>query len=58
LGLSLSAAGVLKGSVIDERTAVEAGKAAMAEATPLSKNAYKVPIFETLVKRAVLATVS
>ena len=32
----------------------EAGSAALDGATPLSGNAYKVPMFEALVKRAIL----
>jgi len=47
---------MLKGNVIDEEKAKEAGIIAMKEATPLSMNAYKIPIFETLIKRALLAT--
>ena len=31
------------------------GRAAMAGSVPLSKNAYKLPIFETLVRRAIMA---
>jgi xanthine dehydrogenase YagS FAD-binding subunit len=34
--------------------AAEAGRAALAGATPLTKNAYKLPLFETLVRRAIL----
>jgi hypothetical protein len=30
----------------------------MANATPLSGNAYKLPLFETLVRRAILVTIA
>lgn len=46
----------LEGNEINEEIALLAGKEAMLTATPLSQNAYKVPIFETLIKRAVLIT--
>ncbi len=48
------AAGKIEGQSIDENTATAAGEAAMANATPLSGNAYKVPVFKTIVKRAIL----
>jgi xanthine dehydrogenase YagS FAD-binding subunit len=50
----------LAGKAINEETARSAAKAALHDATPLSENAYKLPIFETLVRRAILgaATVS
>ena len=50
--LSEPAMKVVKGQVINEELASAAGKAAMAMATPLDKNAYKVPIFEAIIKRA------
>ena len=40
-----------------EQTARDAASAALVGAAPLSKNAYKLPIFETLVRRAILAAV-
>jgi len=40
---------------LDEAVAREAGRAALDGATPLSKNTYKLPLFETLVRRAILA---
>jgi xanthine dehydrogenase YagS FAD-binding subunit len=43
------------GKFIDEDVARAAGSAALAGAAPLTRNAYKLPIFETLVRRAVLA---
>jgi len=45
---------ILVGRHVDEAAAGEAGRAALTGATPLSKNAYKLPLFETLVRRAVL----
>jgi xanthine dehydrogenase YagS FAD-binding subunit len=45
---------VLSGRRIDESVAAAAGKAAVEGATPLSKNAYKLPLFEALVRRAIL----
>ncbi len=55
--LSEPAMKVVKGKIINEESATAAGKAAMADATPLSQNAYKIPIFETIIKRALLALV-
>jgi xanthine dehydrogenase YagS FAD-binding subunit len=43
------------GKRVSEDAANAAGRAALAGAAPLSKNAYKLPIFETLVRRAILA---
>lgn len=56
--VSESAIETIEGQVLSQETATAAGKAAMANATPLSQNAYKVPIFETIIKRALMATVS
>jgi xanthine dehydrogenase YagS FAD-binding subunit len=55
--LSEPAMKLVKGKVISEELASSAGKAAMEKATPLSQNAYKVPIFETIIKRALLKLV-
>lgn len=44
----------LIGRHIDEAVAAQAAQAALAGATPLAGNAYKVPLFETLVRRALL----
>jgi xanthine dehydrogenase YagS FAD-binding subunit len=41
--------------VVDERTARAAARAALSGASALTKNEYKLPIFETLVRRAVVA---
>ncbi len=51
------AARLLEGKSLDESTAMAAGELSMKGATPLSGNAYKVPIFKTIVKRAILKTV-
>ncbi len=44
----------LNGQAITEKTARAAARAAMRGATPLSENNYKIPIFETLIRRAIL----
>ena len=49
---------VLTGKRIDEGVAAEATHAALEGATPLSKNAYKLPLFETLIRRAILKVVA
>jgi xanthine dehydrogenase YagS FAD-binding subunit len=46
---------VLRGQPVTEALAREAAKAAVAKATPLSKNAYKVPVLEAVVRRTILA---
>lgn len=52
--VSHDAAEALVGKAIDERSAQAAGDAAVARATPLSENDYKVQIARTAVKRAIL----
>jgi xanthine dehydrogenase YagS FAD-binding subunit len=52
--VSPAAAIALRGKSITELTAQHAGEAAVAEATPLSDNEYKVQLAQTAVKRAVL----
>ncbi len=49
-----AAEAALTGKRIDESTAAQAARAALSSATPLSKNGYKVPLLETLVRRAIL----
>ena len=44
----------LTGADINEETARAAARAAVADATPLAKNAYKVPIFEAIIRRTIL----
>ncbi|MEK6782227.1 MAG: FAD binding domain-containing protein [Bacteroidota bacterium] len=51
------AAKMLLGKSIDEAIAKSAGEASMKGATPLAGNAYKVPIFKTIVRRAILKTI-
>lgn len=45
----------LAGKPLSEQTARAAAAAAVQGATPLSQNAYKIPIFETVVRRTILA---
>lgn len=47
----------LGGKPIDDVLAREAAKASLKDARPLSNNAYKLPIFETLIRRTILAAV-
>jgi xanthine dehydrogenase YagS FAD-binding subunit len=54
---AVEAAKSLKGKSINESLAASAGEASMKGATPLANNAYKVPIFKSIVKRAILKTV-
>jgi xanthine dehydrogenase YagS FAD-binding subunit len=46
---------ILHGKRVSEGVAREAARAAVAGATPLAKNAYKVPVLETVVRRTILA---
>ena len=46
---------ILAGNPINEDTARAAAKAALQGATPLRNNSYKLPIFETIVRRTILA---
>ena len=46
---------LLTGQTISEELARSAARAAVADATPLSKNAYKVPILEAVVRRTILS---
>ncbi|MEY4177191.1 MAG: 4-hydroxybenzoyl-CoA reductase subunit beta [Planctomycetota bacterium] len=52
---TVAAAALLRGRSIDETVAEAAGQAAVADATPLSQNAYKVQLAKVAVKRAILA---
>jgi xanthine dehydrogenase YagS FAD-binding subunit len=49
------AAAALEGKTPDEQAATRAAEAAVKGAKPLSKNAYKVRLVKTAVKRAILA---
>ena len=53
-----SAEAALIGKRIDEKAAAQAAHAALDGAVPLTKNAYKLPLFEALVRRAILNAVS
>ena len=46
---------LLVGKTLTEDLARQAAEAAVAAATPLSKNRYKVPILEAVVRRTILA---
>jgi xanthine dehydrogenase YagS FAD-binding subunit len=46
---------LLVGKPLTEELARQAASAAVAGATPLSKNGYKVPVLETVVRRTILA---
>ena len=50
-----AAEAALAGVRIDGNVAAAAAEAALAGATPLSQNAYKLPLLSTLVRRAILA---
>jgi xanthine dehydrogenase YagS FAD-binding subunit len=52
--LAAEAAEYLTGKTINEDVAAEAGKIAVAQAKPLSRNAYKVQLARVAVKRAIL----
>jgi xanthine dehydrogenase YagS FAD-binding subunit len=45
----------LEGRKVDPATAAEAARVAIEGATPLSRNAYKVQVLETVVRRTILA---
>ena len=48
----------LVGQRIDQTIAAQAARAALDGATPLSKNAYKLPLFEALVRRTIVQAMS
>jgi xanthine dehydrogenase YagS FAD-binding subunit len=48
----------LQGKAVDENTAREAAKAALAEALPLEHNQYKLPLFEAVIRRAIVMAAS
>jgi len=50
-----AAAAALEGKRVDETSAAQAGEAAAEGAQPLSRNAYKVQLVKTAVKRAILS---
>ena len=49
-----AAENILIGRRVNDAAAGEAAQAALEGPTPLTKNAYKLPLFKTLVRRAVL----
>jgi len=51
-----AAEAVLLGRAIDPASAQDAGKASLQGASPLRDNAYKLPLLEAAVRRAVIAT--
>jgi NADPH-dependent glutamate synthase beta subunit-like oxidoreductase/CO/xanthine dehydrogenase FAD-binding subunit len=51
---AVAAEAAIKGRQIDEASAAEAAKLAVAEVQPLSMNQYKVDIARTLIKRSIL----
>ncbi len=53
-----SAESLLSGRHIDAAVATQAGRAAVEGATPLSQNAYKLPLLEVLVRRSILQAVN
>ena len=52
-----AAEAAIKGKTVTEASAEECGKAAVAGASPLSQNAYKVTLAKVAVKRALLGAV-
>jgi xanthine dehydrogenase YagS FAD-binding subunit len=53
-----AAEAALTGSRVSEETARSAARAALTGAAPLAKNGYKVPVFEVLVRRAIIDAAS
>ena len=49
---------MLLGQTVTDTLARRAAKAAVARATPLTHNAYKVPVLETVIRRTILAAAS
>lgn len=54
---SEAGAKAMEGSALDESVAAKAGEAAVSGAKPLSRNAYKVQLVKTAVKRSILTAV-
>jgi xanthine dehydrogenase YagS FAD-binding subunit len=46
---------LLTGEIVTEDLARRAARAAIAGATPLANNAYKIPILEAVVRRTILS---
>ena len=51
---SETAAQALTGKTVNEESATVAAEASMKGACPLAKNGYKIPLFKTIIKRAIL----
>lgn len=51
-----AAEAVIKGRTMNKSRAVQAAEAALADAKPLSQNAYKIKITKTLIERALLSS--
>lgn len=47
----------MENETINQENAIAAAKAAMSIARPLSKNGYKVPLFESIIEQAILKTI-
>jgi xanthine dehydrogenase YagS FAD-binding subunit len=54
---AVAAEKALAGKPVDEATARAAAKTAMQGASPLGGNSYKIPVFEAVIRRAILAAV-
>ena len=52
---SAAAEAELAGKVVDEGTARAAAKAALGGATPMTRNRYKLAVFEAVIRRAIVA---
>ena len=46
---------MLKGKAVTRDTALAAAKAALADASPITQNGYKLPVFEAIITRTLLA---
>ena len=55
---SPAAEAALTGRPLDEATARAAAKAALEGATPLAGNGYKLPVFEAVIERTILAAMA
>jgi xanthine dehydrogenase YagS FAD-binding subunit len=51
---AVEAEAALKGKAIDAETARAAARAAVEKASPMSNNAYKIPVFHAVIERAIL----
>jgi xanthine dehydrogenase YagS FAD-binding subunit len=51
---AVEAEALLKGKPIDANTARAAARAALEKASPMTQNAYKIPVFTAVIERAIL----